>query len=399
MTSFFKNPLHIVYLGEAGFPYGYAPIQRQLLISRGLVEAGAQVLVISNKGIFEKDQLVKLTAKGTYKGVDYEYTSESVIREKSFIWRNALKIKGVFKEFMLLWSLKRKRKLDFAIVATMRFQQILYYFLLSRLFGFKILLNYVELNSAIITRTRWRDRVNDYLVDLWAFKCADAVLPISDFLAARITDESPGKPFLKIPILSDSSNSFPKKLIHENGAFVYCGSATYIELIKFILDSFALVTHHNKRLHLVVSGDPVEMDIFYNLVYTHPANEHITTFSQIPFAELCQLYRDASALLIPLRPTIQDQARFPHKIGEYLASGNPIVTTNYGEIATYFTDMETALIAEEYTPESFALKMTYVIEHPDIAARIGRAGEKLAGKEFAYEKHGRALLSFIKSLR
>ena len=61
--------------------------------------------------------------------------------------------------------------------------------------------------------------------------------------------------------------------------------------------------------------------------------------------------------------------------------------------------MSTALIAHEYTPEAYAEKMKYVIDHPHSAQKIGIAGRQLAGKEFAYEKHGQSLLSFMKSLK
>ncbi|NND34450.1 MAG: glycosyltransferase [Saprospiraceae bacterium] len=389
---------HIVYLGETGFPYGFAPIQRQLLIAKGLVKAGAHVLVVSHKGTFSKDQRIVPQVKGRYQNVTYIYTSGTIYRDESFLRRNALKIRGIIKEFMLCRELRQKQKLEFAIVATMRFQQILYYFVMSRILGFKVLLNYVEHNSAIVTRSSIRDRVNDLLIDLYALKCADAILPISTYLTDRVSNRAPGKPFLKIPILSDFSVDFPQRSLKENRAFVYCGSATYLELISFTLEAFDLLDHPSKKLHLVISGDKTEMEEFYQLIEACPAKESIEIFSRISYKELCQLYADALALLIPLRPTVQDEARFPHKIGEYLASGNPIVTTDFGEVKIYFRDMITALVANEYTPEAFSVKMKFVLDHPEDAQKIGSAGRQLAGKEFAYEKHGQSLLSFMKSL-
>ena len=75
-------------------------------------------------------------------------------------------------------------------------------------------------------------------------------------------------------------------------------------------------------------------------------------------------YKNAKALLIPLRPITQDEARFPHKIGEYLASGNPAISTNYGEIKHYFKDQETMLIADSYQINDFAGKMQYILDFP-----------------------------------
>jgi glycosyltransferase involved in cell wall biosynthesis len=224
-------------------------------------------------------------------------------------------------------------------------------------------------------------------------------LPISTFLAARVKERAPGKPFLKIPILSDTTEPWPTKNNLPIPSFLYCGSGTYLELIRFILDSFTLVANTATFIDLVVSGDPKEMEAFDELIVNHPLKDQIRTYSNLSYAHLCQLYVDATALLIPLRASIQDQARFPHKIGEYLASGNPVITTNYGEIPFYFEDLETALVAKEYSPSSFAEKMIYVLDHPEQATQIGLRGKKFAGVEFAYEKHGLALLSFIETMR
>ena len=74
-------------------------------------------------------------------------------------------------------------------------------------------------------------------------------------------------------------------------------------------------------------------------------------FSNLTNRALNDLYKNAIALLIPLRPTLQDEARFPHKIGEYLASGNPVISTNYGEVKHYFQDGHDMLIASRYDKE------------------------------------------------
>ena len=78
----------------------------------------------------------------------------------------------------------------------------------------------------------------------------------------------------------------------------------------------------------------------------------------IPREDIPPRYVGASALLIPIEDTVQDYARFPHKIGEYLASGNPIISTNYGEMKNnkVFVDEESVLIASDYNTELFAEK-------------------------------------------
>ena len=114
--------------------------------------------------------------------------------------------------------------------------------------------------------------------------------------------------------------------------------------------------------------------------------------------QLNTYYKNAMALLIPLRPTLQDKARFPHKIGEYLASGNPVVSTNYGEVSYYFKDEQNMLIAESYDIKLFAAKMQFVLEHTSEAQKIGANGKDLALNQFEYKQYGDRIIDFLNQL-
>ncbi|MCB0687112.1 MAG: glycosyltransferase [Saprospiraceae bacterium] len=397
MAEAYHVSKHIVYLGETGFPYGLAPIQRQILISLGLVDAGVQVLVISNKGVFPADGSIQLSPRGSYRGIEYIYTSGETHRRPQFWLRNWLKIKGFIKELTLLVHLKRTGKIDAAIVASMRFQSIFYYFLISRLLRFKVLLSYVEYSGSISTRSKWRDRVNDFLIDRYGIGCADAVLPISHFLQQHVSERYPQQKQLKVPIVGD----FSTHLSAEDNAevyFLYCGSANYYELIDFIIQAFEKLDREDAYLHLVVSGDAYDINRFQSRLGSSSKKHWIRVFSRIPFTELLKKYRQAAGLLIPLRNTIQDVARFPHKIGEYLASGVPIITTNFGEIAQYFHDGTDAIICDQFNPVLYAEKMKYVLQNPVQAKQIGEAGRKLGSEKFDYRIHGSALSKFILTL-
>ena len=108
-------------------------------------------------------------------------------------------------------------------------------------------------------------------------------------------------------------------------------------------------------------------------------------------------YKNAIALLIPLRPTFQDIARFPHKTGEYLASENPVISTNYGEVKYYFKDMENMLLADRYDIILFAKKMQFVITNPMEAKKIGKHGKAVASHIFDYRANATVINDFLNS--
>ena len=67
-----------------------------------------------------------------------------------------------------------------------------------------------------------------------------------------------------------------------------------------------------------------------------------------------------------------------------MASGNPVISTSYGEMKYYFTDEINILLAKSYDKDLFAEKMQFVLENPELARKIGCEGKKEAMKLFDY---------------
>ncbi|MHA1381326.1 MAG: glycosyltransferase [Candidatus Helarchaeota archaeon] len=395
-----NNSFFIVWLGESGFPYGLAAIRRSLLISKSLVEVGVNVTVINRIGVHNPGVNINLERKGIYEGINYIYTSGTPYRPGNFVKRNLLKIVGFINELKFLRLIHDKKELDAAIVSTMQFSTILLYRIISKVLNFPLILNYVELNSAIITRKNILYKINDYFYEKFAFNLIDGVLPISNYLVNFLKKRSPKKAFLKVPVLCDFKRFNSLKRINNEKYFIFCGAAGYIDIIIFILKSFDLLDTQEKiYLYLVVNGNSDQLMTLKNEIRKINRRNYVKTFTNLSNKSLAELYMDAIGMLIPLRPTSQDHARFPHKIGEYTASGNPIITTNYGEIKTYFVDNETALIAKHYDIHEFANKMSFVISNPKKAKIIGQRGKYVGIKNFNYENYGKKIKSFILSLK
>ena len=106
---------------------------------------------------------------------------------------------------------------------------------------------------------------------------------------------------------------------------------------------------------------------------------------------LFERYASAHALLIPLFDDVRSQARFPTKIGEYLASARPIVTTDVGEVPHLLTDCETAFICAPGDAGAYGAKVCEALADPDKASGIGEAGREVARRSFQYSLYGERL--------
>ena len=394
-----KENKYIVFLGFNSFPYGLAEAQKLILISKSLLIAKNNVVIICRNGSYSKKEKPELKPEGSYENIEYVYASGSCFRDDRFLIRRLNELKGRINEILQLRKRKKEKKLDCAILSTRSFSSIIFYSLLSKYLDFKIILNYVEYYSGIKKQKHQiTKRLNDYFFDRFAPSIADGILPISEFLINQVKKTSPQKKYLKIPVLTDFDRYKGIQKNTNQKYFLFCGYAAYKEVIRFIIDSFELLENSSYSLYLVVNGRNSDLTEIVNYVNKKNKNAKIKLFSNLSEIELFTYYHNACALLIPLRPTLQDIARFPHKIGEYLASGNLVISTAYGEVNHYFTDMENMLLAETFDINVFAEKMRFVINHPEESKAIGLNGKKVAQNKFDYQTLAEPLNNFLNKL-
>ncbi len=395
-----NKKLHVIYLGEVGFPYGLASIQKMILISKALISEGAKVTVISRKGIYDPDKPMDLPLEGEFEGIHYKYTSGTIYKPKSFFTRNIQKLKGVLGEFNYIRTLRKNNELDAGIISCYHFGQVLLYRLYSFFLGFPVVYNYVEMASAIEHRRGVVRKINDLLFERLLVGSMAGSLPISQVLIDNYKKIAPGKSYLKIPILSDFDQFNVPKKEPDHPHFLYCGALDYKEVIDFVLKAYDLLPADiDTHLYLVLGGgSKATYEKLLEDIGKMKKSTMVKVIHNVPHAQIPVYYSQATALLIPMRPTIQDAARFPHKIAEYVASGNPMISVNYGEVAQYFTDGKDGLIAEDYDPSLYAEKMKFVLDHPEEAKLIGQKGKELGLKEFNYLNYGSKLTTFLADL-
>ncbi len=396
-----KEAFNVVYLGESGFPVGFGAIQKMIMVSKALIEEGAQVSVICRKGSFDPDQERAIELKGNFEGIDYVYTSKTIYRPKGFWKRNIQKLKGIYGEYQTLRQFKKQNRLDAGIISCYHFGQVLLYLLYSYFLKFPVVYNYVEMARVLDSRKSFKLKINDFLFEKFLIPRMDGAFPISEVLIQQYKSLAPQKPFFKLPILCEFEKFDIKVPKPSRDFFLFCGALSYRETVDFILAAYDLLPENNPvDLHLVLGGgSKTDLENLKAYIATLKKSSQIKIFHNVAHSEIPKHYKPAKGLLIPMRPGLQDAARFPHKIGEYVASGNPMISINYGEVAHYFKDQVNALIAKFYTPEAFADKMQFVLDHPEEAQKIGEKGKALGLQAFNHLSYGKGILDFLRGLK
>ncbi len=392
--------LNAIHVGMSGFPFGNASINKCLTVYKLLDIQNVHVLCINNKALHSENIPVKIRKIGIYEDVSYQYTTPSPYRPESFLKRRYYNLIGRVNEFILLNKIAIKNKIDIMFYyPNGSFIEILYYRVLSKLYGFPLVSHYVEYRSVFKGNQNFWIRKNIIYFDKYFIKFVDGIFPISEFLIKHINERGFKGKYLKIPPLVDY-NKFSdfQKNIQLKKYFLYAGDLVYLESINLILNAFKYIEDDDFDLYLVLKGSKSDMINMKEKISSHSKKRHIKIFTNLEYEHLLELFFGAKALLIPLNNRIQDVARFPHKIAEYTATGNPIISTNYGEVQYYFKDNVNALIAKNDDAFEFSEKMNFVCTHPEEAVKIGLKGYKTGLMYFDSNNYGTSIKHFIKDL-
>ena len=116
----------------------------------------------------------------------------------------------------------------------------------------------------------------------------------------------------------------------------------------------------------------------------------------MPIENMPQILKDAECLITTARE--YSSGGFPTKLGEYLASGTPVVATSAGEIACYLVNRKNALLSNPGDISDISNNLKFVHTNKVKAIEIAQEGGKLVREAFCANTYIDNLVQFIKSI-
>lgn len=391
-----------IVTGRLAFPVGGAAASRIGLIGRGLVDAGARATVLlSGPAPVRGEQFER---RGAYRGLSFQFASGPVTSRGPRVWQRMaggvqLRI-GFLAVAVELLRRRRRNELDVVLIYSRSVPLLAFMRLVTLALGVPLVLDCCEWPSSQVPKGG-RLSLTGALYCRFCFDCADAVLPISEPIETSVRDyvRRRGRPVssCRLPILVDV-DEFQVDGGLPGNYVLFAANAGYLLLVQRVLRAFGDVRHRHPGLKLLLVG-PMERELVAGMVASMALGDSVEQTGYVSRTDLLKLYTGAAALLLPLPDDLVSKTRFPTKLGEYLASGRPVVATSVGELARYLVDGVNALTTAGGDMGHFAEKVHEALADPEQSLRIGRAGRRTAEECFDYRLQGAALLRFLHTLR
>lgn len=209
----------------------------------------------------------------------------------------------------------------------------------------------------------------------------------------------PNCKLVHIPMTVDSSRFLIPKEKSEYGNYIaYCGNMTgNKDGIENLIEAFALVEKKYPEINLLLIGganSPERMQELREMVKDMGLN-NVIFYGRAPREDMPRLLKDAKMLCLARPTTTQATYGFPTKLGEYLATGNPVVVTAVGDIPLYLNDSNSFIVKADDNL-AFSNKMLEVLSDYNNALKKGAQGKELSLNVFNAEVQSKVLHDWLR---
>ena len=372
----------ILIIGDFAFPYGTGAASRVYGYARGLIGAGARVKVLCVEPSWNIGSTLNAAASGNYRGIEFEYSCGRVSRPRSRFGRGLLRLAkwSRFAYAVHQWAAEVDG-VDAMIVYSRRLRWIAAARVLCWTTGAELVHEDCELVFRFSADTV-RTRLKRFAYERVAFATYDGCIAISTFLADYCSRRlRHGIEALLVPVLVDVEEFGPGDGSGEIADRVtFCGGLDHLEA-RNVVETFALVAGDFPSIRLQLVGTARRSEALAglrSLADELGVSGRVEFTGQVVREDLVGLLGSARVLVLPRPSGLFSQAGLPTKMGEYLASGRPVVVTANGDIGLYLHDGVDAYLVPPDDVAAFGERLRHVLEHPGEATEVGRRGREAA---------------------
>jgi glycosyltransferase involved in cell wall biosynthesis len=390
--------LVLLLTGGYGFPVGDAYTNRVLAFAKGFVKNGCKVTIL----ILYPGHNNQAPDSGDRDGFAYRFCAGTK-RHKNFLLRKITGMRGIINAVRILIGLNKTEKIDCVISFTQRFTQNFPIYIFTRFHKIMMLRENNEFPVVVLRRGHNRLSPLEAIYFRLVNRFYDGYIYISSALVNFNKKLLPPKiPIIIVPIIVDSERfDFPRTIPEK--WITYCGELFGDkDGVEILIKAFALIQERHYEYKLMLIGDTSNYTEYRNL---KSLISRLGIESKVEFTgfvhrdEIPGLLHNSSALMLARPDNIQAKGGFPTKLGEYLATGRPVLITAVSDISQYIKHGLNGFLATPGSVNDFADKLDWILTNYPVAAEAGIEGQKLTESDFSNRYQASRIMKFIEDLK
>lgn len=378
--------MNILIYGPFSFPNGTGATARMHAYGNSLVSMGCTVNLFCVEPTEFRSSMQNFDIFGNVNGIDFRYTCGTTVANSSFFRRKLDAIKGIYGLFSGIIRENRTKKIDVIIYYTAKSTiHTIVGWLASRLCG---IVFYAETTEYpfIYERNSIRKRLKSIIYEAFTCKLFDGMFVISTCLEQYYRKVLKSTScILRIPIVVDLDKFIQSSKEIDTRIICYCGNLSILQELDNLMSIFLVISSIHEDVRLKIIGNLEKSPFrerFYDIVRVNNLQNRIIVTGAIAQKDIAIEFSTADVFVLPRPSGLFSSAGFPTKLGEYLATGKPVITTNTGDISLYLTHKHDAYLVEPDNNEAFAAELNHVLSNPDEARIVGNHGRMTCLKHF-----------------
>jgi len=134
------------------------------------------------------------------------------------------------------------------------------------------------------------------------------------------------------------------------------------------------------------------------IVSDHKLENYVHFLGDLDEKTLLAYQQHCSVVVINKVHSEQNKYNFATKLGEYLALGKPVITSQFGEVANYLQNNNSCLFADPYDVNDIAASILKILTDPAFGKEIGEKGKEIAKSEFDFRAQSKNINQFFADL-
>ncbi len=393
-----EKSMNLIFLGEFAYPQGMAGTKR----IQHAVDGIRHVPDVSIRVIVLRQSSKVNVLNGCHEGIPYETVMGDLLRSRMallfplFYLKARCALKRAFRSDYdnIIYNYGPPNLLNVGILAY------------AQRLGYKIVFDIVEdYDTAMNVSSSLSHRVQMTGINYLSHRVkhlASGIIVISSHLQKKYEDLFAGEVPLHYRPISVDFDRYPSSpaCFGDPATLFYGGGFGLSKGVAELIKAFDILVDKGANLRLVLTGPDHEKHLpqLLSICKNETSKKSIEYRGYLDDEEYYRTLCQADIPCIPRTGLEYAQSGFPFKLGEYLATGKPVVVSDVPDIGRLLRNRCHVVIVTPGSVESLVDGISYLLSHPDEASAIGSRGRLAAREFFDYKTQALHLHSFFQNL-